>query len=453
MSGAFAERLAAVRAALPGLEWAEVFVTDLNGVPRGKLVPAALLDKVGKAGVRMPVSTVGLDIFGSDVPESGNAIERGDPDGPLVPVPATLAPMLWAERPTVQIACTMTEIDGGPCAYDPRNVLARVVAMAAERGYRAAMAFELEFYLVDAERPQPPAGPGRYRAAAGREQIYDLGMLRAFEPVLAGIAEAAKALGAPAETVICEFGAGQFEMNLGHVEDPLAAADHLVALRRAVRGVARAHGLDASFMAKPYGERAGSGLHVHCSLKDRDGAGVFDAGPGAAGPNAAARHALAALIRTMPEAMLIWAPHQNSYRRLRPGTFAPTVAAWGLDNRGTALRMPEIAGPGARIEHRVSGADANPYLVGAAVLAGILDGLERREEPPPAAPAEARAEHGPALPPEWVVAERALAASAFARQWLGPAFVHVFTAMKRQERLTLLARVSDVEYDAYLRTV
>ncbi|GMG83494.1 glutamine synthetase family protein [Paralimibaculum aggregatum] len=450
MSG-FAEALARLQAAMPDLEAAEVFVSDLNGVPRGKLIPASKLKGLAKGGVKMPVSSLGLDIFGADVPESGTAIERGDPDGLLLPVPESLAPMGWAARPTAQLICTLTEEDGSPCAYDPRSVLAGVVAEAAARGIIATMAFELEFYLVDPARPTPPPGPDGEPLSRTRAQIYDLERLRAFEPVMARITEAARAAGAPVETAIAEFGPGQFEVNLVHVADPLAAADHLVILKRAVRGVARAAGLDASFMPKPYGEQAGSGLHVHLSLKGPDGA-LFDAGDGPA-PAPRAGHALAGLIAHMADAMLIFAPHANSYRRLMPGSYAPRAAAWGLDNRGAALRMPETAGPGARIEHRVSGADANPYLVAAAVLAGALAGLEAGLAPPPPVPAEADLGDGLPLPLTWIEAERALAESPFVARWLGAEFARIFAAIKRQERATLLARVPDTEYDAYLRTV
>lgn len=455
VSDAAREAIAAARAAHPDLAWAEVFVTDLNGIQRGKLIPAEMLDKVAEGGVRMPVSTLGLDVFGEDVAEAAIAIERGDPDGPLIPVAGAIGPMTWAGTPTLQIPCVLWE-EGAPCAYDPRAVLAAQVSALAERGLTATMACELEFYLIDPVAPRPPVAPDGRRLPEGRDQIYELSTVRGFAGLIEEIVAAARALGAPAETVIAEFGAGQFELNLRHVPDPLAAADHLMALRRAIRGVARAHGLDASFMAKPYGESSGSGLHMHLSLTDGAGRRLFDAGEEAgqgAVPAPAASHALGGLIETMADAMLIWAPHANSYRRPVPGSYAPMVAAWGLDNRGAALRMPETAGPGARIEHRTSGADANPYLAAAAMLAGVLHGLDRRSDLPPPATTEAGADDGPPLPLTWREAERALATSPFASERFGRQFVHVFTTMKRQERAKMLARVSDVEYDAYLRVL
>lgn len=447
----FVAHLARFRTEFPDIEAAEVYVSDLNGVARGKLIPVDMLEKLTNGGMKLPVSVLGLDIFGADVPEAGIALETGDPDGNLVPVDATLAPMLWAGRPTAQLQCMMTDTTGARvCGYDPRGVLARVTERAHAMGLFPVMALELEFYLIDPKEPAPPLNP----VAGGRldrAQIYDMEVMRAFEPVMAGITRAAQALGAPAETAICEFGAGQFEMNLRHVDDPLAAADHLIGLKRAVRGVVRGHGLDATFMPKPYGDMAGSGMHIHLSLMDGDGRNVFD-GKGA-GPNGTIRHAVAGLLGAIADCMMIFAPHHNSYRRFIPGSYAPVVSAWGLDNRSVPVRMPEVNGMGARVEHRVSGSDANPYLLAAAVLAAALDGIERNAEPPAPVGREAGEEHGEALPLSWIMAEKRFSDSDFVAGWLGEEFRHVFGAIKRQERATLLARVSDVEYAAYLRTV
>jgi len=445
----FAERLAAYRRNHPDCEVAEVYVTDLNGLAKGKLVPVEHLAKLAEGGMKMPVSTLGLDIFNADVPENAIAIERGDPDGVLMPVAETLAPVLWAGRPTVQLQCMMSETDGGLCAYDPRAVLLRVIERVRARGLTPVMALELEFYLIDGERPEPPVSPtagGRLR----RDQIYDLDTMRAFEPVIADIHRAARALGAPTETVICEFGAGQFEINLAHLPDPVAAADHMIALKRAIRGVARRHDLDATFMPKPYGERSGSGQHIHLSLLDAERRNLFAA---ESGPGPALRHAVAGMLETMAECMLIFSPHHNGYRRFVPGSYAPLVAAWGLDNRGVAVRVPETAGTAARIEHRVAGADANPYLLAAAVLAGALAGIEAGHDPGPPAATEAGPGAGAALPFSWAMAEACFAESGFVADWLGAEFRRVYAGLKRQERATLLARVSDVEYEAYLRVV
>lgn len=447
----FAAHLAEFRRAHPEIEVAELYVSDLNGVARGKLVPIEMLEKLAEGTMKMPVSTLGLDVFGEDVAEAGIALETGDPDGNLVPVEESLRPMLWAKRPTAQLQCMITEAGNGAISgYDPRGVLMRVAERASAMGYRPVMALELEFYLIGAKAPRPPVNPvagGRL----GRSQLYDMEVIRAFEPVLTDITRAAQALGAPAETAICEFGAGQFEINLRHVEDPLMAADHMISLKRAIRGVARAHGLDASFMAKPYGSMAGSGMHAHLSLLDKGGANAFDGGGN--GPNGLIRNAVAGMLASMADAMLVFAPHHNSYRRFVPGSYAPVVAAWGHDNRSVPVRVPETSGKGARVEHRVSGSDANPYLLAATVLAGALDGIGRGLEPGAPVSLEAREGDGEPLPVSWAMAEQAFSRSDFVAGWLGAEFRHVYGAMKRQERATLMARVSDVEYEAYLRTV
>jgi glutamine synthetase len=447
----FSEHLAAFRAAHPATEVAEVYLIDLNGTARGKLVPAELLDKLAGGGMKIPVSTLALDIFGEDTADAGIAIDVGDPDGVLLPIAETLSPVLWTERPTVQLQCMMTDAGGqNVCGYDPRGVLARVTERAHAMGYHPVVALELEFYLIDPSEDSPPRDP-RSGKRLERSQIYDMEVMRAFEPLIGGIARTARALGAPSETAICEFGAGQFEMNLAHVEDPLAAADHMVALKRAIRGAARAHGFDATFMAKPYGNMAGSGMHLHLSLADATGRNLFQGNPGEANP--LLRKVLGGLQARMAECLLIFAPHQNSYRRFMPGSYAPMVAAWGYDNRGVALRVPETSGKGARFEHRVAGSDANPYLVTAAVLAGALDGIDRGTQAGEPMQSEASPGDGAALPLSWAMAEQRFAASDFVAEWLGSEFRRVFSAMKRQERATLLARVSDVEYAAYLRTV
>lgn len=448
------EAVAAFRAAHPDIATAEVFVADLNGVARGKLMPVDGLEKLAKGGVRMPLSTVGLDIFGEDVARSGIALDTGDPDAALIAIPETLAPMTWTEPRAATMQAMMGSLDGaGPAWIDPRGALGRVAERAAGMGLTAVVALELEFHLIDpagdaAGRALPPRSPVSGAHLSGN-QLYEMTVLRSFGPVLSAIAEACHALGAPADTAICEFGPGQFEVNLTHVADPMRAADHMIAMKRAVRGAARAAGFDATFMAKPYGDSAGSGMHMHLSLEGEGGNIFAEAENG--GPNAAMRHALQGMLAHMADAMLIFAPHANSYRRFIPGSYAPMIPAWGRDNRGSALRTPEVAGPGARIEHRVAGSDANPYLMAAAILAAALDGLEAGEEPPP--PVVGEPGEGELLPLTWMAAIERFEGSDFARRTFGADLARVIAEQKRQELEAMLARVTDAEYDAYLRTV
>lgn len=445
----FLEELRAFATAHPEVGHAEIFCVDLNGICRGKLVPFASLKKLATGGMKLPSSTAGLDIFAEDVLEAGLAIQTGDPDGVIVPVLGSLAKMHWADaaHPTAQVQVVPSLPNGDTAPYDPRNVLTRVVDKATERGLTPVMALEQEFFLIDPSEPLPPRHPVTdHRMDQG--QVYDLDIMRAFAPVLHRIAEASAALGARAETMITEYGCGQFEVNLMHGPDPVAAADQVIALRRAIRGVARNHGLDATFMAKPWGDAVGSGLHLHLSLLDASGANVF-AGNGA--PNAAMRYSIAGCLNHMPEVMLIFAPHLNSYRRFVPGFMVGLEAVWALDNRGASVRVPEVSGAGARIEHRVAGADANPYLVAAAILASVLAGLDAAEEPPAAVAGQIGQGMGASLPLNWQSAEQAFSRSTFVKECLGPEFQHVFGSQKRQEHSMLLAKVSDVELETYLR--
>ncbi len=451
----FAARAAAFMARNPDIEIVELVFPDMNGVMRGKWIPAPQIGKLAKGSTRMPMSTYNLDIASEDVAEAHIAVEIGDPDGVGWPIPHALGRALWAERPTAVALMTMTMPDGvAPCPYDPRQALAGVVERLADRGLTAVVAPELEFYLVDGEtdeagRARPPCGVGGDRLEAA--QIYMLDVKSAFAGVLAEIDAAAKALGAPAEAATAEFGPGQFEINLGHVADPLAAADYAILLRRAIRGVARAHGMDACFMAKPYGDQSGSGQHFHLSLIDGDGRNLFDAGE-AAGPAPLLRAAVGGLIETMAESTLAFAPHLNSYRRLRPGAYAPCVAAWGLDHRGVAIRCPALRGPGARLEHRVAGADANPYVALTAILAGVLHGIRRDCDP--GEPVDHDRElRGAQLPAHWHAAIAAFETSPFIREAFGAEFARCYALMKRQELDRLLGRVTDAEYDTYLRTI
>lgn len=450
----FRERARAFMGENPDIEIVELVFPDMNGVMRGKWLPAKQIEKLADGAVRMPMSTYNLDIASEDTAAARIAVDIGDPDGIGWPLAHTLGRALWADRPTAGLLMTMTLPDAAaPCPYDPRQVLRRSVDRLAAMGFTAVVAPELEFYFVDAEtdgagRARPPLGAGGERLASN--QVYRLDVKADFAEALAEIDAAALALGAPAEAATAEFGPGQFEINLGHVPDPLAAADHAVTLRRAVRGVARRRGMEACFMAKPYGDQAGSGQHFHVSLIDAEGGNAFAA---EAGASERMRAAIGGLLETMADSTLLFAPHLNSYRRLRPGSYAPCRAAWGLDNRGAAVRCPATAGPAARLEHRVAGADANPYLALAAILGGVARGIERGADPGEPVEGEAGPGQGGALPYHWSAAIAAFEASRFAGETLGREFQRVYALMKRQEMARLLERVTDAEYDTYLRTL
>jgi len=447
----FADALASITAQHPEVALAEVFAVNLNGALHGKRVPLSTLLRLAEAGpraLRFQLSLAGLDVFGDDVAEARIAMEIGDPDGAFVPVPETLALAPFGATPMFVLQGMFGAAGEDVLSpLDPRGILLALDAKARAAGYTPVMALEIEFYLIDPAADTPARHPGR-GTPLDRSQILDLDVLAAFDPVLGDIRAAAADLGLPADTILAEFGAGQFEINLAHT-DAARACDQLVALKRLIRVKARAHGLDATFMAKPFTGWSGSGLHLHLSLLDADGRNVFDEPGSPIGRTLGS--AIAGIADTARETFAMAAPHLNSYRRHRPGSYAPIGATWGLDNRGAALRVPVARGPAARLEHRIAGADANPYLVASLVLAGALHGLENGLEP--GAPCESDVGDGAPFPQAWTEALDLFEGSAFVRDQFGAEFARVFAAIKRQEAAILRARVTDIEHAVYLRTV
>ncbi len=427
----------------PDVTRIDLMTVDMNGILRGKWLPVESLDKLAKGSIRLPVSTSALDMWGHDVDGSGLGIAYGDKDGVLAPVLSSLVPVPWSKRPTGQMLMMMNGFDGGPSPFDPRYRLAEVVARFEQAGLTPVVATELEFYLSRPtegadEAPRPAAG------AAG-SHLYDFAQMEGFEDVLHDIQEACRAQSLPADVVIAESGTGQFEINFHHQADALVAADTAVMFRRLVRGVALQHGLQATFMAKPYGDDAGSGMHVHASVLDGSGANIF------AGANGFEQlsYAVGGMLATMAEMQLVFAPNLNSYRRFSREGFAPTQANWGYDHRAAAVRIPEATGPAARFEHRVAGADVNPYLSIAAILGGALKGLDEKIEPGAPIDDDLHSSFGD-LGWDWQTAVHRFQRSEAAVDTFGADFARVFALVKQDEIKQLGRMVTDVEYKTYM---
>ncbi|CAH0339374.1 glutamine synthetase family protein [Rhizobium sp. CECT 9324] len=438
----------------PDIEVLEAFVIDVNGVPRGKWIPRERAIDVLTNGMAMPRSVYALDVWGRDVNAAGLAEGTGDPDGICFPVPGSLSRVTWLSRPTAQVLLQMRTTEGDAFYADPRQVLANVLERYKREKLTPVVATELEFYLIDPVRsaldPVRPPNTRDGRWHTGQTQVLSISELQDFEEVFHGISNAARAQGVPADTTLRENGPGQYEINLNHVPDALAAADYAVLLKRIVKGVARANDLDATFMAKPYGMQAGSGMHVHFSVLDESGRNIF---VGENGPADTLLHSVGGLLEAMGESMAVFAPHQNSYRRLRPSEHAPTYASWGFDNRSAAVRVITASKPATRIEHRVAGSDTNPYLVLAMILSAALAGMKEKTPPGGAISGDDHAISHEPLPTNWDYAIQRFAKSSFAYAALGPKYRGLYTACKQQELSEFSQRVTDVEYDAYIRTV
>jgi glutamine synthetase len=228
----------------------------------------------------------------------------------------------------------------------------------------------------------------------------------------------------------------------------LRVCDEALRFKRVVKSVARAHGCEATFIPKPYRDMAGSGLHIHVSLVDAAGRNIFAAGNPL--DSVPLRHVIAGTLLTLADGMALCAPGPNSYRRFRNEAYVPLHPTWSINNRGSAIRVPASDADNLRIEHRLAGADANPYLVLAWVLAGMLHGLENRFEPPAVLTGNAYVQDGEPLPTTWAQAIEKFAASEFARAALGAKFVNLYSAVKRAEMTEFNSYITPLEIARYL---
>jgi glutamine synthetase len=433
----------------PDIEHLDAFMIDVNGNALGKRLPWGHAGKVFESGVTYSACAPLLDCRGRGHDAGGLGASDGDPDGIALPLPDTLVRVPWAQEPTAQVMCAMRQFGTrAPLWFDQRVILEEVIAQCEAAGLRAVVACELEFYLIDrvrnsrgllrlASHPQTSSEP-RKPTNLSMESIEEQATL------LGQIAAAARSQNLPLFGAVAEYGIGQFEVNLGHVPDPLLAADHAALLRRLVRGVARANGVDATFIAKPFKDQPGNGLHVHISLVDESGQNRF----GGPGGTALLHQAVAGMQALMFDSLALYAPNLNSFRRFL-GPYVPNTTAWGHNNRSVAFRIPAAAGPETRIEHRVAGADASPHLVVAAVLAAVLHGITNKLVP--SSPVDGRTQVGrdPEFPRGlWAALDRLAASSALAR-YFPRRYLEAYTHLKRGELETLLEEISPRELDFY----
>ena len=436
----------------PQIRTIRVAACDLNGQPRGKRVPTRFADKVVEDGTRFPLSVLNLDIWGEDIDDSPLVFESGDRDGVLRPTDRGFIPMPWLEAPTALLPIWMFHENGTPYEGDPRHALRAVIERYKARGLTPCVAMELEFFLIDdsGRKLEIPISPrsGKRRKAA---ETLSIRALDQFDIFFTDLYDACEAMDIPADTAISEAGLGQFEINLMHGEDALRAADDAWLFKMLVRGLARRHGFAASFMAKPYEDYAGSGMHTHFSVLDEEGKNVFDDG----GPKGTdtLRHAVAGCLNAMKDSALIFAPHQNSYDRLVPDSHAPTGLCWAYENRTAAIRIPSGSPAARRIEHRVAGGDVNPYLSLAAILGAALNGIEDGIEPPEPINGNAYTQEMDHMPTDWQTAIDRFEASPEMPRIFSKELIRNFVLTKKQE-LFYMAELSPTEQvEIYLDTV
>jgi glutamine synthetase len=430
----------------------DVMLFDLCGNAYGKRLPRAHMRSFFEKGTPVCAAMSLVDVLGNTADPMGYGFSDGDPDSIVRPVPGTLKPVPWNAGHAQVLAEPTTAAGGARYWYDPRGVLEKTVSILHAAGLRPVVAAELEFYLIDPARAEDGAPRVARSIATGMPEtagrVLSLAKLEEYQPIITAIEAACRAQAIPSSTVISEYGAAQFEVNLEHRDDPVRAADDALLLRRVVQSVARQFGLHATFMSKPFPDQAGSGLHVHASILDAAGENLFD-DRRADGATTLA-HAAAGLQATVAEAMAIFAPNINVYRRFRANNFTPVTRDWAENNRSAAFRVPPAGGSARRLEHRVSGAEANPYLVIAAVLAGMHHGIEARLDPGPQATGNAGEAVDKTLPLTLWDALRATRDATILPRWLGADYPAIYATVKEAEFAAFSEAISPREYAWYL---
>jgi glutamine synthetase len=459
MSIIFPRREAEAQAFLdanPDITSIHIVWTDICGVARGKVLRRDELVPAYKDGRFLPISALVLDITGQDVPETGLVFDEGDRDMLMWPVEGSITRIPWMEEPTAQYIAKVHDLDGIPHYADPRNALEAIVKrFQVELNMTPVGAVELEFFLMDREqamagKPMAPKSlinehrPQHYQA-------YYLQDLDDFQPFFKDLYAACDAQGLPAKTLISEYAPGQMEIVLRHRADVLKACDEGIMLKRTIKAIADKHGMAATFMAKPYAQWTGSGMHIHVSLADDKGANLFAAEDPQ--KNELLMHAIGGLKAAMAESMLIFAPNANSYRRFRRNSYAPVSASWGINNRTVSLRIPAGAANACHIEHRPSGADANPYLVMAAIMAGMHYGITEKSDPGNPVVGNGYERRAKYIPGNWFDAIDAFWRASILKDYFGKPFVDTYCTVKEVEADRFYAEPTIRDFEWYLRAV
>jgi glutamine synthetase len=433
----------------PDLKQVEILATDLCGHFFGKRYPISKLAAFADEGLAMPASMFVLSTMGEPLDGIPYGIDDGDPDGHFYLIPGSLCLNNWGNKPRAQMLATTCEYES-PSFFEPRYVLQKVIDSFAARQWHPMVAFELEFYLFDASRDEsgllqivrnPKTGRKDTATVLSSTRVGD------FEEIIDDIIHACQLQSIDTGAISSELGPGQFEINFNHHSDVLRAADETSLFKRTVIEIAKKHGMCASFIAKPMLEHAGNGLHMHISVVDDDGNNVFADGNEA---HQRLHHAIGGLLATMPAAMSFWAPSVNSYRRYLGGiSCAPVSLTWGNENRTVAFRIP-LAKQGAwRVENRVPGADANPYLAMAVTLAGMLHGIDNRIDPGEAT-SESVEGRDQSLPLTMSSALAATSASDALKEIMGTDFIELYCKHRAAEQTAFENHISPREYDWYL---
>jgi glutamine synthetase len=428
-----------------GITELECLLPDMTGIPRGKILPRTKfhLDK----GMRLPESILGMTVTGEypDDDAFNSIIRVSDSDMVLRPDPETVCVVPWTVDPTAQVIHDCFNFQDELIEYAPRSVLRKVLDLYDQKGWKPVIAPELEFYILarntDPDMPlQAPIGRSG-RAESGR-QAYSIDAVNEFDPLFEDIYEYCEKQNLEIDALIHEVGTGQMEINFMH-GDPLQLADSVFLFKRTVREAAFRHDMYATFMAKPMADQPGSAMHIHQSVIDKKtGENVFSNDDGS--DSDLFRHAIGGLQQYLPPAMVLMAPFVNSYRRLVRDNAAPINVQWGRDNRTVGIRIPEAKKAARRLENRVPGVDANPYIAIATSLACTYLGMINKIEPEKELLGSGYA-HQQELPRSLLEAMDLLHTVPDLHALLGEKFINLYLSVKRQEYTEYMKVISPWE--------
>lgn len=427
---------------LRGVDEVECVTPDLNGILRGKVMTAeGFLE-----GRRLQLARgVLLQCIMGGYPA---ARFYGGDDGDLVlnAEPSQIHRLPWSERPRALAICDADELDGRSSGLSTRGLLKRVVARYASHGWQPVVATELEFFVF-APNPdprqafQPPVGCDGRREEGG--SAFSVSSNNGLRPFFTEVHACMAALGMPRDTCMHEMGVSQFEINLLH-GDPVLLADQTFLFKHLLKEVGLKHGLNVVCMAKPLAHTPGSSMHIHQSVVEQgSGRNIFTAQDGQA--TAAFHHFIAGQQAAMADFTLLFAPHVNSYQRLCHPYASPNNACWSQDNRAAGLRIPASSPAARRVENRLPGADANPYLALAASLAAGLHGMEQQLEASAPIQGEFDVPDELLLPCTLHAAIERLKLSQLATELFGNEFIDGYIASKTMELNSFLDEITPWE--------
>lgn len=410
-----------------------VACADLNGQMRGKRLPISAAKEVGLFGQRLAQSALSTDILGQTIPGAPTG------DGQLRATERGMVPMPWLDLPTMLLPMWMFGDEARPDPRCPRHALARIATRWTRHGWAPQVSSTVEVMLIDDSGPKPvPATPAP-KAQSGSGQLASLLHLDGFNGFLDALFSGATQMGLKIEEAETGASLAQFRLRLAPAP-ALRAADDLWLLKALVHGTARAQGFTACFLAKPFTDQPGNGMHLRfwpnrSEGRTAGGRNLFDNGLQTGSTRM--RQAVAGCLSFLPGATLIFAPFGSSYARFAPDSLAPTSASWGYENRTTALRIPAGDPTQRAIEHRAPGADANPYLAIAAMLGAALAGIEDTLSPPEPVIGNAYKQRVLQFPMDWDSAIDRFAASPRMARLFTPELIATMTAIKCQEQARL----------------